>query len=400
MLNVCHVAHIVCSSPALSAPFVLISSLPFVYLETPLKWLLRLMTLSRRDFMKTGLKASAAMALALKSSNINAFDLNFDFSSLMDMTRFVVPDPTTLSYSVGSPCCKFCFDRYVVFHYQPVAFVEVTRSTTDSFATGGAGNPLTSTVSSDGKEQHSFEARVWDLPQIVIDLAFGLQACRLCGKPRGIGNPASQIDVAAMAELTQSLCSTPMDVVASEMKAALQGMTDQLLASMPGADCIPRVLYDTGHDTHWRTGCRDIALAAPMGPVCEIPGGITSGIAELSGMGYNPCVGSWGSVLPRQQRVLNHDVQTAAALTAYRAIHVAKHTWKTFPYDASLKGKLQQTIPNPATGFFPGTNKLIFNQGRMTPVDGKWVFVWWVPVTCCKKINEIAGLCPPAIPCL
>lgn len=361
------------------------------------------MGLSRRDFLELGLKGSAAMVLAMKSASLKAVDFQFDFSSLMDMTRFVVPDPQTLNYSVGGLCCEFCSTKFKVAHYQPVAFVEVTRAGADSFATGGGagGSPLTSTVETDGKQQHSFDARVWDLPQIVIDLAFGLQACRLCGKPGGIANPADQIDPSALSDLVSGVCQSPASVVADQMKQSLEGIYNQILATMPGTECIPKVLYDTSMDEHWKTGCRDVALASTAGPLCDIPGagaGLT--VTDWVGGGaFNPCVGSWGSVLPRQKQVLNHDVATAAALTAYRAIHVSKYTWKTFPYDASLRGKLQQTVPNPVTGWAPGTNKLIFNQGRTTPFNGRWVFVWWVPVTCCKELTEIAGICPPPIPC-
>lgn len=358
---------------------------------------------SRRDFMKIGLKGTAAMILALKSANLRAQSgFSFDMSSLMDMTRFVVPEPTTLSYAVGGLCCQFCATKFVVTHYMPVAFVEVTKSGTDSFATGGMNaTPWTSTAQSDGKESHEFEARVWDLPEIVIDLAFGLQSCRLCGKPKGPGNPADMIDTAALADLAAGVCLDPVSIVGEQLQKSLQGIYDQLLDMLPGSDCIPKVLYDTSLDIHWRTGCRDMALAAPAGPICEIPGSAAGFTATdwVGGGSFNPCVGHWGSVLPRQKTVLNHDIGTAAALTAYRAIHVAKHTWGTFPYSASLRGKLQQTIPNPTVGWFPGTNKMIFNAGRLTPVNGRWIFVWWVPVGCCKDINEIIGVCPPPIPC-
>lgn len=360
------------------------------------------MSLSRREVLKLGLKGAAAMVLALKSANVGAVDFDFDFTSLLDMTKFVVPDPLTLSYTVGGPCCKFCLTKFVVMHYQPVAFVEVTRAGYDSFASSSRGNPLTSTVETDGKQQHSFDARVWDLPQIVIDLAFGLQACRLCGKPRGIGNPMDKIDPSALNDLVEGVCETPASVVAEELKSSLESIYEQLLPTLPDIACIPKVLYDTSKDKHWVTGCRDTALASVAGPLCEVPGaGAGMTLTDWIGGGaFNPCVGHWGSVLPRQKQVLNHDIQTAAALTAYRAIHVAKHTWKTFPYDASLRGKLQQTIPNPAVGWAPGTNKLLYNSGRSTPLNGRWIFVWWVPVGCCKNLNEIAGLCAPVTPCI
>lgn len=360
------------------------------------------MSFTRREILELGLKGTAAMALSLKAAQLPAADFNFSFSSLMDMTKFVDPDSRTLSYSVGSLCCKFCATKFIVRHYQPVAFVEVTRSDADSFATGGTvSDKATATISTDGKQNHSFQARVWDLPEIVTQLAFGLTHCRLCGKPPGVGNPADQIDPSALADLAAGICSSPADVVANEMKQALQGMYQQLLATMPGMDCIPKVLYDSASDSHWDTGCRDIALAQVAGPVCDIPGA-SAGMTVMDWIGggsFNPCVGQWGSVLPRQKQVLNHDIQTAAALTAYRAIHVAKNTWKTFPYDASLRGKLQQTVPNASTGYSPGTNKMLFNLERTTSMNGRWVFVWWVPVSCCKDITDIAGVCPPPIPC-
>lgn len=359
------------------------------------------MNYSRREFLKHGLKASAAISLALKGFNAQAQGLSIDLSSLMDITRFVVPDPVTLSYSVGSPCCEFCYDKFVVHHYQPVAFIEVTRGPTDSFASAGAGSILNSTVSSDGKEHHSFSARVWDLPQISIDLAFGLQACRLCGKPGGPTlPPGDSVDVGALQQLTDTLCSTPMGIVAEQMQKALNDTYREMASSMPGEDCIPAMLYDSAEDQHWRSGCRDITMASATGPLCDLAGATGLNISDMAGFPGNPCVGGWGSVYPRQMRVINQDSQTAAALTAYRAIHVAKNVFGTFPYDVSLRGKLQQTIPNPVTGFSPGTNKVIYNAGRTTPINGRWIFVWWVPVSCCKDIEEILGLCPPPVPCM
>lgn len=362
------------------------------------------MGLSRREFLDLGLKGSAAMLLSLRSAQSSAMDFSFDFSSLMDMTRFVVPEPATLSYSVGSLCCEFCATKFKVFHYYPVAFVEVTRSDMDSFATGGGagGNPLTSTVDTDGKFSHSFEARVWDLPEIVVDLAFSWQHCKLCSKPGGlVGNPADMIDPAALSDLVAGVCSDPATIVADQMKQALEGAYQKILSSMPGLDCIPKVLYDTASDPHWANGCRDIAAASMAGPVCDVPGA-SAGLSVsdwIGGGAFNPCVGQWGSVLPRQKQVLNQDIQTAAALTAYRAIHVSKYTWKTFPYDASLRGKLQQTVPNPSIGFPPGINKEIFNASRTTPHNGRWIFVWWVPTACCRDITDIVGVCPPPVPC-
>lgn len=365
-----------------------------------------MMSSTRREFLELGLKATAALILNLRMSSAQASGLEFSFSSLFDMANFVVPDPLTLQYSVGSPCCTFCYHKYRVFHYQPVAFVEVIRSDNDSVFGGGGGltDFPTSTVHSDGKWIHGFQARVWDLPQTAIDLGFGLQACRLCGKPDFNLNPAQMLNTeAVLSGLASTLCGGLMSEAMDMMKSQLMSVMSQLANLMP-VDCIPRILYDTTADPHWISGCRDIGMAQLFSQLCEIPGmgEASSAMDAVSLNPFNPCVGSWGSVLPRQYRVMNHDLETASAITAYRAIHVAAHTYKTFPYDASLRGKLQQVKPLPSIGLFPGINKEIFNASRLSYPghDGKWVFVWWVPVGCCKRLWEIYGLCPPPIPCM
>lgn len=362
------------------------------------------MSISRRDFLRAGLNASTALVLGLRANALSAANIDFDASAIMDLSRIVVPDPQTLQYVVGSICCQFCTNYFIVHHYMPVAFVEVTKGPDDSiFSGGGSGSPLTSSVSSDGKTGHTFAARVWDIPETVIDIAFGFQSCRLCGKPESSSNPSRMINPAKLAELAETAsCVPPIDMAASLQKEMLSGVQAQLMDMLPFKKCIPTLLYDTSADPHWLNGCRDIPLAASAGPLCEESGlGLASQLTDLvGGSSFNPCVGDWGAVVPRQQRVVQQDIQTAAALTAYRAIHVSAYTWGTFPYDASLKGKLQPTIPEATTGRTPGTNKLIFNQGQSTPDDGRWGFVWWVPVTCCKNLTEIAGYCTPSVPCM
>src|SRR5690606_15228915 len=262
------------------------------------------------------------------------------------------------------------------------------------------GNAFTGSVSTDGKNNHSFDARVWDLPQIAIDAAFLFQSCRLCGKGKVKNRKFTNVfatTTAKLAELTTNMC-VPED---NEVIKMMHAQISEVMSNLPLVACMPRLLYDSTMDPHWRTGCRDIALANMMGGYCEIPDptGFTNQLSSVAS-GLNLCVGSWGNVLPRQTRVVQHDIQTAAAMTAYRAMHLAAYSFNSFPYDISLVGKLQQTIPTAGPGMFPGTNKLVYNAGRRTPTDGRWGFVWWVPAACCKRIDQIVVACSPVQPCI
>lgn len=342
--------------------------------------------------------ANAALALGVRSSSAASF-IDFATFDLSDISKIVVPNSKTLQYKVRSPCCFLCFTHYVVSHYQPVVFIEVIKGEDDGVFDEG-GKLTDGVVTSDGKWHHSFDVRVWDLPQIAIDAAYLFQSCRLCGK-KGVKKryftDVFGTSAAKIAELATTSCVPSENEVAKQVKALIMQFMDQL----PFSECIPKLLYDSSIDPHWRTGCRDVEIADMMGGFCELPDptGFTQKAASLASK-LNLCVGSWGNVLPRQHRVVQHDIQTAAAMAAYRAMHLAAYSFNTFPYEISLKGKLQQTIPEAGQGYPPGTNKEIFNASRKTPKDGHWGFVWWVPATCCKDIRQIVGICPPIQPCI
>src|SRR5690606_19559292 len=102
------------------------------------------MSLSRREFLKLAIAANAALAMGVRVSAASSF---IDFSSfdLSKLAQLVVPDSTTLQYSVRSPCCWLCYSHYVVSHYQPVVFVEVINGPGDTVF-GGSGSAFTGSV--------------------------------------------------------------------------------------------------------------------------------------------------------------------------------------------------------------------------------------------------------------
>ena len=161
--------------------------------------------------------------------------------------------------------------------------------------------------------------------------------------------------------------------------------------------CASELLYDSTSDFNWSTGCQDLALAATVPPnSCEIGGGkLFSSLSKGPG-NYQACVGEWGANYPRQQANSWSDPRIGSAYTAYRAIHLARE-YGQFPFSTDIKrGKLQPVYPNKLTGHPPGTSKAT-NVVRKNSISesGVYAYVWWVPVSCCKDLSEIAGACEP-----
>lgn len=374
--------------------------------------------------MVTGIQSGFAMSIsapnvpydpgAEASSVLNpSVFLGLDFTS---WPRYLSIDPMTLAYVAGGQCCWHCPTRRRVFHYAPVAFVELFKGRRDSMFfpyTNQIGSILGGTTGEPQGQGWQWEARVWDIPDAAIDIAMHFQSCKLC--------PRSAARVGRMAAVNSHILNT---VIAAECPGVLaKEVLDQFFvevsASIPLAACFPKILYDSTVDTqNWHEGCRDTLLAAQMNSMME-----TSGAAAICGVPFasqiqsmfggggglraalEPCVGQWGYLFPRQMHAVHDSMVIGAALTAYRALHVARYSLGTMPYDVSLNGKLQMTWPTSGVGFTPGTDPLLyetFNALSLNPLrnDGRFGFVWWVPVACCKSFWHIYGACVPLENCL
>lgn len=326
------------------------------------------MALTRRKFIKVSTAAAIAMGVGfgVKTPKAMAFDVSI--AGLLSI------DPLTLEYKIFSSCCYYCTDYYIVSHYQPVALIEVIKGGGDS-AIGGSDIGSMFSTGVDNNDYSTFEARIWQIPEWAIAIAMAYQDCKLCGID------AAKTENVQLSSAT-SVCSAATD-------ALTEKAVEQVNENMP--DCMPKLLYSTEFDAAWRTGCRDLAHSFYSNPITcnELTG-------SISFFGMELCIGAkWGPLYPRQMATPNDSAPIAAGIAAYRAIHISAFAQGSFPFDGSLSvGKLQMTTPHATVGFTAGS-MMLDTQMRLGLVDltHTYTFVWWVPVTCCKRIDEIVGMC-------
>ena len=353
----------------------------------------------RREFLK---KSTMASFVAMMTSMGIPKESHAAALSIASLASLIQINPIDLEYKTLGPCCPICPGTMIVNHYMPVAFVEVIKGPTDSLimdfgAASGAG--IATNLGTIDKDYLSsqFSVRIWDIPYYVTDMAMGGQACKLCDRSKAMPLPAQEMSVVS---------SLPIEIACGGgnlMQAAIGQMMNKLKQYFP-LQCVPSILYDSSFDPSWRQSCRDVATAAALsgtsGLMCnDLTGSILGSIGvDITG-GLDPCIGGWGPLYPRQMRTDGQDVLTAAAISAYRALHVAGFSTGTMPYRVDLGGKLKWVSPVPTLAMTPGTPKQIFNAGQFVTPQHQYGFTWWAPVSCCKDVLTLAAPCIPAIPC-
>lgn len=343
------------------------------------------MILDRRAFLK-----QAAQVSALATTAISAAGMTQNATagcggmisppatgSIADLLRI---DPLTLEYKVGSRCCWYCTDR-IVSHYQPVALIEVMRGGGDSVVSdAGFKSPYLATHV-DTRNFLTHDVRIWELTDGIIDPAMAFQGCKLCG-----------IDAAKRRGTLNNLTSSTSCGDAGSLFTAMQDMMSSILPS-----CFPKLVYDTSLDITWRLGCNDVGFRNQItDDICRSGGG-NSLIGSLLGK-EDDCIGEWAAMKPRQMAIVRNDPRLSSAITAVRAVSLAR-SYGLFKFDNTVaKCRIQPVYPVAGTGHNPGsdeaTEQVFCNEVND---DGRYAYVWWVPVTCCKSITAIKGLCLPEI---
>lgn len=330
--------------------------------------------LSRRKFLKLSSAAAAAGAFGLGVRSPKARAMDMSISTLLSI------DEITLAYTVLSPCCNYCTDYFVVNHYQPVVLCEVIKGGGDSAVGSSIGSILSAGV--DVNDYTSMDVNLYEIPDWAVDMAMNYMGCKMCG----VDAARQESDTSF---LSSGLCGQGSDQLMGKLTAEIN---DQ----MP--DCFPKLLYSSMLDTGWDTGCRDWLKASPAGDLeCS---SIGSAIGDMFGL--ERCIGAnWGPLYPRQMASQRDNPIVAAGIAAYRALHVARNAIGSLPFDASLSvGKLQQTSPAVTVGFGAGSMALHMAMLPGTVSSSHiYTFVWWVPVVCCKTMDEIMGMCEPEMPC-
>ena len=358
------------------------------------------MSITRRELLKRSTLASLTATMTSMGLPQAAHASVLSAASLATM---LVIDPEDLEYKASGVCCPLCPGTSIVNHYLPVAFVEVTKGGLDSIvmdlgATNVGGNLDVGTADNDFSGVNN-NVRIWDIPYYLIDEAMLGAGCKLCDRSYATPGPT---------QLAAQVASIPIEVACNGgnvFQEALNKTIDAIASKFP-LQCVPRIMYDSAYDPSWRNSCRDAATAAGLyghagGVLCgsELVGTIMAALGiDITG-GLDPCVGGWGPLYPRQMRVDGTDALTAAALTAYRGLHVAGYATGTMPYKVDLGGKLKWVYPDKNTAMSPGISGKIFNFGVGRSDRDVYGFTWYAPVTCCKDVLTLTAPCIPAIPC-
>jgi len=94
---------------------------------------------------------------------------------------------------------------------------------------------------------------------------------------------------------------------------------------------------------------------------------------------YSSMIGVWGPLYPRQGRAFHGSDVVASALISYRAMDLS----------AGTDGKqIQLGYPTQTSCMDPGADPQSWEQNRGKPgTGGKYLWVYWKPVTCCIQIS-------------
>lgn len=279
----------------------------------------------------------------------------------------------------------------MVRHWLPVAFVETVKGVGDSLVSP-ATTPLTGTRVRENDAQ-GFEARVYEIPEFMRRTLMP-ESCILC---EGVSGKVTSTVMRQLNEITEKAnvaCGGPTtEALQSLISKVWENLTDGSL----------KLVYDSEMDAvNWRTGCRDLPISMELQflPVACATGGFLSTISKIAGINLNNpipgsefCVGTWGSVFPRQYRAQGLTEFVGSGMAAYRALHIAAHTLGTFDYDVSTVGKLQPVYPHPSMCIFPGDSPLTVDLARFVSPNGNYGYIYWVPVSCCISFLQLAT-CP------
>ena len=367
--------------------------------------------MNRREFVKQLASTLAAAGFA-GNSNAGIFSSIFGSTSggLADIMANAVLNDFDVEYKVvGSYIAK-----QVINHYLPVAFVEIVNSPTDSLVLGtdtisGAYDMAAGNISlSNSGDSYTMGARIWSLPESARSMML-TPICKYCGDTSALFAPEQGV-ASVISAATSAKCFG-----GNALGALLGKLQDSLLAMSPLA-CIPQVYYDSNLDPNWTTNCHDMEIASTMAidlgldweTACstgssDLLSSILGRFGISAGDALNPCIGSWSTLFPRQAMVNEANPTMAAAITAYRALHLAAYYYGTFPYTLNLAGKFKMVYPfSSGTPFEIGSAagragaELI---GDFPGNDYKYGFVYMTPVTCTKFLSSMAGACIPLPPC-
>ncbi len=147
-------------------------------------------------------------------------------------------------------------------------------------------------------------------------------------------------------------------------------------------------VYTNQADPGWTSGCRDKARVAEaveaqvrcntehLGPALQQGGSKAAEVAARN------CIGSWGSLIPRQSREIGLLGSQASAKACFRAMSTARDHLGMVPYPVGSDGKMQMALPGISGGIQPGQHLGLFLPG-VTDERKQSAWIYWRRVQCC-----------------
>lgn len=343
-----------------------------------------------------------------------------------------IPDCNFEKYRIRGLCMRSLTKTGLkIQHPLPVAFVEVVAGPTDSLLLPGD-SPFRSGTRRTGNaysNRQAFEVRIWTMSDKLRNyLSVFLARCAWCSNSqsqstgRGSGIPYGDRFGGVGSKVMEALGCGPVDKATSEaMQEIHKGMKDSPI----------QLAYTSEVDSaSWRTNCRDAFMSfmySPLVlPVCggeavlgttadgvesfsnrmdeyEVPGGQSMGALHRQMMRYregiqksNLCVGDWGPLLPRTYMAAGAPDSVGAALTAYRALHIARYAMKTFKWGVSTSGTWFQPIYPEVRECVKAGEPLRTASQEIAPDgmdrlswNGRYGFIVWSQVSCCYAAKNV-----------
>lgn len=242
-----------------------------------------------------------------------------------------------------------------------------------------------------------------DVPAVLPSLAAAPEVS--CAAPRVLGACACPGGACVRVERNQALAWVETTAGPADLLAPDAG-----LAAAPGAGALSAaglahtwevhvwglpvallpanpvgLLYASEADAlNWRTGAFDRRRGAAGAsllrdwPPCA---------ATWSGGSAEPCIGAWGPLRPRQMRALAARPALASAITAIRALSLARAERPGLLPPVDARASLQQDFPIRSACLALGTLPLPRDgpsgRGVRESPNGRYAWRYWYPVSCC-----------------
>ncbi len=292
------------------------------------------------------------------------------------------PSPTCAQQRVVGTCwCGPVPCGWRVTQFVPTTFIETVRTPGETLvgafaqALSGGMNGLglagpTRQTHENGRDS-SFEAHIFSMPERLVQIRNGCFSCK---------TSSAQLPASGSADSWGGGASC------GDAAIVMQGLAGLAGSQAFGAGTTMPLHYASESDAfNWRTGCRDIAARrTPSHPGFNC-NSLTDGFGPntpLDPAYGSGCIGRWGPLFPRQMRTRGPEDRLASAITAYRALSIARTDLASYPYPVDTTGLFQQAYPGVSTCLPVGASPSLPGDLLRSP-DGAYAWIYWRLTTCC-----------------